>query len=55
MQGLLKRLTEVTERLECDAAGVYNQNRHMAIVAVRGLSSATIDIKIMSLNIVFEY
>ena len=31
MQGLLKRSTKVTQRLECDATGIYNRNRHMMV------------------------
>ena len=31
-------ITEVTERLECDALAVYNPMCHMAFVVVRGLT-----------------
>ena len=36
MQELIKHLSEDTECLQSDAMGVYNPNRYMAVVAVRG-------------------
>jgi len=37
MQDLTKHWGEATENLWSDATGVYNPNRHMAVVTVRWL------------------